>query len=143
MLLQLRFTQNLALISNGPAGLDDTRLEYLRRVGIVIREDPIARVDTDGDRLAAVRFGTGETLPREALIVVTTRDVLGSFLGALRNVAEDIIADSTLRTPDEDATVEAAHHALVEAIADGDTGAAVVATRRNVHATLVRLRGEP
>jgi len=73
LLLLLRFTQDLALISNGPAGLDDIRLEYLRRVGIVIREDPIARVDTDGDRLAAVRFVTGETLPREALFVVTAR----------------------------------------------------------------------
>jgi thioredoxin reductase len=39
----------------------------------VIREDPIAQVDTDGDRLAAVRFPTGETFPREVLFVVTTR----------------------------------------------------------------------
>jgi DNA-binding FadR family transcriptional regulator len=70
-------------------------------------------------------------------------EVFGSFLGALRNAAEDIVADSTLRTPDEDAAVDAAHRALVDAIADGDTGAAVVATRRNVHATLVRLGGEP
>ena len=69
-------------------------------------------------------------------------EVFGSFLGALRNAAEDIVADSTLRTPEEDAAVEAAHHALVDAIADGDTDAAVVATRRNVHAALVRLRGE-
>jgi DNA-binding GntR family transcriptional regulator len=38
--------------------------------------------------------------------------------------------------------VDTAHRALVEAIADGDADAAVAATRRNVHATLVHLRGE-
>lgn len=73
LLLLLRFTQDVVLISNGPARLDDTRLGYLRRAGVVVREDPIARVETDGDRLAAIRFVTGETLPREALFVVTAR----------------------------------------------------------------------
>ncbi|WP_433299287.1 NAD(P)/FAD-dependent oxidoreductase [Pseudonocardia sp. CA-142604] len=73
LLLLLRFTPDLALISNGPAGLDEARLEYLRRAGVVIRENPVARVEVDGDRLTAVRLVTGETLPREALFVVTAR----------------------------------------------------------------------
>jgi hypothetical protein len=38
-----------------------------------IRENPIAGVVADGDRLAAVRFVGGETRPREALFVVTVR----------------------------------------------------------------------
>jgi hypothetical protein len=34
LLLLLRFASDLALISNGPAGLDDVRFEYLRRAGV-------------------------------------------------------------------------------------------------------------
>jgi hypothetical protein len=186
LLLLLRFTSDLALISNGPARLDIARLEYPRRAGVVIREDPAAGVEADGDRLAAVRFVTGETLSRDALFVVTARrqpSDLAARLGCSAFPegprAGVLDADATGRTSapnvwaagssvnpsltvigaaghastvaiainnaliDEDVVREIAAWDASPDVADGDTDAAVAATRRNVHATPVRLRGEP
>jgi DNA-binding FadR family transcriptional regulator len=67
-------------------------------------------------------------------------EVFGSFLGALRAAAKDLVADTGLRTRPELAEVDAAHRALVDAIADGDVDAAVAATGQNVNATLEALR---
>lgn len=69
-------------------------------------------------------------------------EVFGSFLGALRSAANDLVADAGLRTRAELEDSDGAHRALAEAIADGDVDAAAAATERNVHTTLERLRAE-
>jgi DNA-binding FadR family transcriptional regulator len=70
-------------------------------------------------------------------------EVFGSFLGALRVAAEDLVADTGLRARPELAEVDAAHRALVDAIVDGDVDAAVAATGQNVNTTLEALRAGP
>lgn len=105
LLLLLRFTRDLALLSDGPTRLDDAQVEYLRRAGVVVREDPIARVVADGDHLEGVRFVTGEVLRREALFAVTTRrqpsdlaDRLGCSTVSDGPMAGALEADPTGRT---------------------------------------------
>lgn len=83
VLLLLRFTRDLALLGDGPVGLDGPRLEYLRRAGVAVREDRIAGMDTAGGRLTAVRFAAGDTLPRQAIFAVTTRRQPSDFAARL------------------------------------------------------------
>ncbi|WP_181448619.1 NAD(P)/FAD-dependent oxidoreductase [Nonomuraea aridisoli] len=73
VLLLRRFTGDLVLLTNGPAGFDDGRLEWLRAAGVAVREEPIARVLADGGRLAGVEFEHGEFLPRAAVFAATAR----------------------------------------------------------------------
>ena len=63
-------------------------------------------------------------------------EVFGSFLGALRSAANDLVADAGLRTRAELEESDAAHRALADAIAEGDGDAAAAATEQYVDTTL-------
>ncbi|MEU3026549.1 FadR/GntR family transcriptional regulator [Streptomyces incarnatus] len=65
-----------------------------------------------------------------------------SFVGALREAAGQLLADTDLHGAEERHAINRAHHALVEAIAAGDPDAAVEATRGNLDRTLDELRAE-
>lgn len=66
-------------------------------------------------------------------------EIFAAFLGRLRSALLDLAGDD-LRTPADRAEATDAHRDLVEAIRDGDAGAAVAATRANVETTLAQLR---
>jgi DNA-binding FadR family transcriptional regulator len=94
---------------------------------------PVALVDADLEFHTAVVAAAHNNVLSE---------VFGSFLGALRSAANDLVADSGLRTRAELEESDSAHRALVDAIAEGDVDAAAAATEQNVHTTLERLRAE-
>ncbi|TDD29081.1 NAD(P)/FAD-dependent oxidoreductase, partial [Nonomuraea terrae] len=73
VLLLRRFTGDLVLLTGGPSGFDDERLEWLRAAGVAVREEPIARVVADGGRLTGVEFAHGEFLPRAVVFAATSR----------------------------------------------------------------------
>lgn len=136
LLLLLRFTQDLALLSDGPTRLDADQLEYLRRAGVVVREDRIARVVTDEDRLEGVRFVTGDVLRRDVLFAVTTRrqpsdlaDRLGCSALSEGPMAGALDTDSTGRTgaPNVWATGSAANPGLTVIGAAGHASTVAIA----------------
>lgn len=61
------WTSDLALCSDGPAGLSRTDREHLRRNRIELIEEPVQRLDGRDGRLEAVVFRSGRRLPREVL----------------------------------------------------------------------------
>jgi thioredoxin reductase len=73
VLLMRRYTEDLVVLGDGPAGLDDHQLEYVRRAGIEVREQPVARVRAADGHLAGIEFADGTLLARDVLFVATTR----------------------------------------------------------------------
>ncbi len=66
-----RWSDDVVLVSNGPAELDDSLRALLRLRNVPLREDVIERLEGDGDQLRAVVFASGERLPREAAFLHT------------------------------------------------------------------------
>ncbi|MCK8786785.1 NAD(P)/FAD-dependent oxidoreductase [Roseomonas sp. NAR14] len=70
MALEIRgWTADLALCTDGPAGLDESERGRLARNGIALREERIATLESESGRLRAIRFATGDTLPRAGLFL--------------------------------------------------------------------------
>jgi thioredoxin reductase len=59
------WTRDLVICSNGPAELTRSQLRRLKRNGIGVREEPIARLEGEHGRLRAIRFASGATLERQ------------------------------------------------------------------------------
>jgi hypothetical protein len=59
------------LCTDGLSGLAQQDHALLKRLGIVIREERIARLDGHGGQLEQIVFTNGERLPRRALFVRT------------------------------------------------------------------------
>lgn len=131
LLLLRRFTDDLVLLSDGPADLDAERLDHLRRVGITVREDPLARVVADQGRLAAVEFADGELLPRSVLFASTTRrqaSTLPAELGCtVTDAAVSTDADGRTGVPGVWAVGSCAHPALTVAGSAGDATTTAIA----------------
>jgi thioredoxin reductase len=70
-LLLRQWTDDLALCTSGSARLSDEQRCRLRRRGIKVREEAIARVEGSAGRLQAIRFEDGSLLPRQALFFNT------------------------------------------------------------------------
>ncbi|GAA5133825.1 NAD(P)/FAD-dependent oxidoreductase [Pseudonocardia adelaidensis] len=90
VLLMRRYTEDLALLGNGPAGLDDQQLEYVRRTGIAVEEQPVARVRSEDGHLAGIELADGTVLARDVVFAATTRrqpSGLAAELGCLIEVA--------------------------------------------------------
>lgn len=73
LLLLRRFTGDLVLLAGGPAGLDDRQLDHVRRAGIDVREQPVARVRSEEGRLTGIEFSDGTVLARDVVFAATTR----------------------------------------------------------------------
>jgi thioredoxin reductase len=73
LLLLRRFTEDLVLVAGEPAGLDDRQLDHVERAGIVVREQPVARVRSQGGHLAGIEFADGTVLARDVVFAATTR----------------------------------------------------------------------
>jgi thioredoxin reductase len=73
-LLALQLTQwsaDLVLCTDGPSGLESADLAMLSRLGILLREERIARLEGTNGHLERIVFSTGDTLPRKALFLDT------------------------------------------------------------------------
>jgi thioredoxin reductase len=65
------WSTDLVLCTDGPSEIDDEGRERLKRNGIVLREEGIARLEGTDGILEHVVFKTGECLPRRALFFTT------------------------------------------------------------------------
>ena len=61
------WSQDIIVCSNGPAELGETERALLSRNGIGLREERIAALEGDGERLERIRFEGGDSLARQAL----------------------------------------------------------------------------
>lgn len=69
------------LCTDGPAELDSAELEQLSRNGIVVVEEPIARLQGTNGALESIIFDNGKVLERQALFF-STEQSQGSNLPA-------------------------------------------------------------
>lgn len=65
------WSADTVLLTDGPAELEAEDRERFAGLGIVVREERIARVERDGDQLRGVVFEGGESLARDGLFVRT------------------------------------------------------------------------
>lgn len=65
------WSQDLVLCTDGPSEIDDEGRERLRRNGISVREDRLARLDGQDGMLSELVFQNGARLPRRALFFTT------------------------------------------------------------------------
>lgn len=68
-LLLSRWSRDLVLCTNGPPGLDRAQRDALTRIGVRVRDEPIARLEGPGDALERVVFTRGAPLPRRFFFV--------------------------------------------------------------------------
>lgn len=96
--LHLRgITDDVVLCTDGPSDIDEQTSAALRRSGVAIREEPIARLAGTGDQLERVVFADGAVLARAAIFVPTTlhqRSDLAHRLGCA------ILPDDTVEVDD-------------------------------------------
>ncbi|GAB3898318.1 hypothetical protein GCM10029964_082540 [Kibdelosporangium lantanae] len=100
LLLLRRFTDDLVLVANGSPGFDETQLDYLRRSGIPVIEEPVAQVVGE-DKLTGVEFASGDVLARDAVFVVTRRRLrsdLAELLGCDVGEGPAVVAGPDGRT---------------------------------------------
>lgn len=83
-LLLRSWTDDVVVLGNGPAGLDETQRAQLASAGIPVDERVITRFRSDDGELTAVDFAEGEPLDRRGALVAATlrpRSVLAERLG--------------------------------------------------------------
>lgn len=84
LLLRL-WSDDVILLTDGPADLDDAQRERLTAAGVTVDERPVAELAAAEGDLEAVVFADGSRLPRNGLLVATTlhqRSRLAEQLGA-------------------------------------------------------------
>lgn len=96
-LLLRGWSDDVVLLTDGPAELDAEQRELLRAAGVVVEERPVAEfVGADG-QLTEVVFTDGDRLPRHGLLVAAVlhqRSTLARQLGAEFNPPGPIAADA-------------------------------------------------
>jgi thioredoxin reductase len=101
-ILLRQWSDDVALLSNGPHGLDADQLARVRAVGIPIIETPVVALDSDeGGRLRRLRLDNGETLDRDALFFYVGwqfRNDVAHRLGCQLNDDGSIAVDSSQAT---------------------------------------------
>ncbi|MEB3034523.1 NAD(P)/FAD-dependent oxidoreductase [[Mycobacterium] nativiensis] len=83
-LLLRSWSEDIVVLTDGPADLDDAGRNRLAGAGIRIDERPVAALESANGELSAVRFSDGSRLSRRGLLVATTmrrRDRLAEHLG--------------------------------------------------------------
>lgn len=84
-LLLRGWSDDIVVLTDGPAGLDDDDRAQLAAAGIAVDERDVAELASDNGELAAVVFADGTRLARRGLLVATTlhqRSTLADQLGA-------------------------------------------------------------
>lgn len=95
-LLLRNWSDEIVVLTDGPAALTDDDRARLGAAGVTIDERPVAELASENGELAAVVFGDGKRLPRRGLLVATTlhqRSSLADDLGAARGDATPLAAD--------------------------------------------------
>jgi thioredoxin reductase len=105
-LLLRGWSDDVMLLSDGPAGLEPDGRERLSAAGVEVDERPVARLVARDGALAAVEFGDGSRLARDGLLVPVTvrqRSTLAAGLGAEPAepgpvVVDALVVDTMFRT---------------------------------------------
>jgi thioredoxin reductase len=108
-LLLRGWSDDVMLLSDGPAELDAADRERLSAAGVEVDERPVSRLIARDGALAAIEFADGSTLPREGLLVPVTiaqRSPLAAQLGAEPAepgpvAADALVVDTMFRTTSE------------------------------------------
>jgi thioredoxin reductase len=108
-LLLRGWSEDVMLLSDGPAELESGDLERLAAAGVEVDERPVARLIARDGALAAVEFANGSTRAREGLLVPVTlaqRSPLAARLGAEPAdpgpvVQDALVVDTMFRTTAE------------------------------------------
>jgi thioredoxin reductase len=69
-LLLTSLSDDIVLLTDGNSELDPDDAEQLRQTGVVIRDDPVARLEAEGGKLARVVFADGSSDDRTGLFFV-------------------------------------------------------------------------
>jgi thioredoxin reductase len=96
-LLLRMWSDDVVLLSDGPAELEDGDRERLSAAGVEVDERPVARLIARDDALAAVEFADGSRLEREGLLVPVTlgqRSPLAARLGAEPAAPDPLVVDA-------------------------------------------------
>jgi thioredoxin reductase len=97
-LLLRNWSQDIVVLTDGPAEFDDDELRAFAAAGVSIDERAVVELESSGGELAAIRFSDGDRLPRHGLLVAATlrqRSALAEQLGvetAAGRVAVDAVA---------------------------------------------------
>jgi thioredoxin reductase len=99
-LLLSSLSDDVVLLTDGSSDLDPDEAEQLRRRGIVIRDDPVARLEGEDGRLARVVFADGSTDDRTGLFFVPsfTPSPLPARLGCDVDESGAVVIDEDGRT---------------------------------------------
>jgi thioredoxin reductase len=99
-LLLTSLSDDILLLTDGNPELDPDEAERLRETGVVLRDDPVARVDAEGGKLARVVFADGSTDGRAGLFFAPafTRSPLPAQLGCELDESGAIAIDDDGRT---------------------------------------------
>ena len=94
-LLLTSLSDDIVLLTDGNSGLDPDEAEQLRQAGVVIRDDPVARLEAEGGTLARVVFADGSTDDRTGLFFVPrfTPSLLPAQLGCELDESGAIVID--------------------------------------------------
>ena len=94
-LLLASLSDDVVLLTDGNSGLDPDEVEQLRRAGVVIRDDPVARLEAEGGKLARVTFADGSTDDRTGLFFVPsfTPSSLPAQLGCELDESGEVLVD--------------------------------------------------
>jgi thioredoxin reductase len=136
--LMLRgWTDDVVLLTDGPAQLDQGQHQLLQKAGVVVDERAIAELIGQDGRLTDIAFVDGSRMPRDGLLVqapLRQRSALAEKLGArclsTASTAEVIAVDSLFRTDHSavfaagDICTEQPH--LADAVAAGSNAAMIV-----------------
>jgi thioredoxin reductase len=108
-LLLRRWSEDVVLLSDGPAELDADDRDRLSKARVAVDERPVARLIARDGALAEVEFADGSRLPREGLLVPVSlgqRSALAAQLGAEPAepgpvVVDPLVVDRMFRTTAE------------------------------------------
>ena len=78
-----QWSERVIVLRHGVDAPDAELAERLAARGIHVADGPVAAVETDGDRLTGVRLASGETVPLDALVVVTRMTARAELLESL------------------------------------------------------------
>jgi thioredoxin reductase len=94
-LLLTSLSDDIVLLTDGNSDLDPDEAEQLRQAGVVIRDDPVARLEAEGGRLGRVVFADGSTDDRTGLFFVPsfTPSPLPAQLGCELDESGAIVID--------------------------------------------------
>ncbi|WP_018599453.1 NAD(P)/FAD-dependent oxidoreductase [Mycobacterium sp. 155] len=104
-LLLRNWSQDIVVLTDGPAEFDEDELRRFAASGVRIDERAVVELESNAGELAAIRFADGHLLPRRGLLVAATlrqRSALAEQLGvetAAGRVAVDaVVVDPLGRT---------------------------------------------